>query len=100
MNTDRIEQIQKETAYPESVSVQQALLKVWNETEQDRSHQTSEADVRLNGLLSGEELQRVTTLAMEKAVALGMVPRFSCEESYLMHWDNMTELVKTIVAVE
>jgi hypothetical protein len=34
MNTDRIKEIQEETAYPESVSVQQALLKVWNETEQ------------------------------------------------------------------
>ena len=36
MNTDRIKEIQKETAYPESVSVQQALLKVWNETEQEQ----------------------------------------------------------------
>lgn len=36
MNTDRIKQIQKETAYPKSVSVQQALLKVWNETEQEQ----------------------------------------------------------------
>jgi hypothetical protein len=36
MNTDRIKQIQQETAYPESVSVQQALLKVWNETEQEQ----------------------------------------------------------------
>lgn len=35
MNTDRIKEIQKETAYPDSVSVQQALLKVWNETVQD-----------------------------------------------------------------
>ena len=34
MNTDRIKEIQEETDYPESVSVQQALLKVWNETEQ------------------------------------------------------------------
>lgn len=34
MNTERIKEIQKETAYPDSVSVQQALLKVWNETEQ------------------------------------------------------------------
>ena len=32
MNTDRIKEIQQQTAYPESVSVQQALLKVWNET--------------------------------------------------------------------
>lgn len=36
MNTDRIKAIQMETAYPESVSVQQALLKVWNETEQEQ----------------------------------------------------------------
>ncbi|MCK9320331.1 hypothetical protein [Methanoculleus sp.] len=36
MNTKRIEEIQKETAYPESVSVQQALLKVWNECEQEK----------------------------------------------------------------
>ena len=34
MNTDRIKEIQKETGHPESQSVQQALLKVWNETEQ------------------------------------------------------------------
>jgi len=34
MNTDRIKEIQKDTAYPDSISVQQALLKVWNECEQ------------------------------------------------------------------
>lgn len=36
MDTDRIKEIQQETAYPESVSVQQALLKVWNETVQEQ----------------------------------------------------------------
>ena len=36
MDTDRIKEIQQETAYPESVSVQQALLKVWNETAQEQ----------------------------------------------------------------
>lgn len=36
MNTDRIKGIQEETAYPESVGVRQALLKVWNETEQEQ----------------------------------------------------------------
>lgn len=36
MNIDRIKEIQRETAYPESISVQQALLKVWNETEQEQ----------------------------------------------------------------
>lgn len=36
MNAQRIEEIQKETAYPDSISVQQALLKVWNECEQEK----------------------------------------------------------------
>lgn len=37
MNIKRIEEIQKETAYPDSISVQQALLKVWNECEQEKA---------------------------------------------------------------
>lgn len=37
MDTKRIEEIQKETAYPDSISVQQALLKVWNECEQEKA---------------------------------------------------------------
>ena len=35
MNSDRIKEIQMTTAYPESVSVKQALLQVWNECEQE-----------------------------------------------------------------
>ena len=35
MNSNRIEELQKQTAYPESTSVQQALLQVWNEMQQD-----------------------------------------------------------------
>ena len=38
MTTERIKQIQKETAHPESVSVQQALLKVWNECQQEKGY--------------------------------------------------------------
>jgi len=34
MTTERIKEIQSKTAYPESVSVQQALLQVWNEVAQ------------------------------------------------------------------
>jgi len=34
MNNDRIHEIHKETAFPDSISVQQALFKVWNETSQ------------------------------------------------------------------
>jgi hypothetical protein len=38
MTTDRIEEIQKKTAYPNSISVQQALLQVWNECQQDMTN--------------------------------------------------------------
>ena len=36
MTTERIKEIQSKTAYPESVSVQQALLQVWRECEQEQ----------------------------------------------------------------
>ena len=66
MNTERIKEIQQETAYPESISVQQALLKVWNECEQEKtlsiadvmamlpSSETIEANGMEGGLRDGE----------------------------------------------
>ena len=50
MTSDRIKEIQQETAYPESVSVQQALLKVWNECEQEKVVNKNDLlpDVRLS----------------------------------------------------
>jgi hypothetical protein len=36
MNTDRIKEIQQTCAYPDSISVQQALLQVWNECAQEK----------------------------------------------------------------
>ena len=42
MNSDRIKEIQQTTAYPESVSVKQALLQVWNECEQEYRSQASD----------------------------------------------------------
>lgn len=37
MNTDRIKEIQEKTAHPNSVSVQQALLQVWNECQENNN---------------------------------------------------------------
>lgn len=42
MTSERIKEIQEETAYPNSVSVQQALLKVWNECVQEPKQETLE----------------------------------------------------------
>ena len=38
MTVDRIKEIQSKTAFPDSVSVCQALLQVWNECEQDKKY--------------------------------------------------------------
>ena len=38
MTADRIKEIQSKTAFPDSVSVCQALLQVWNECEQERMY--------------------------------------------------------------
>jgi hypothetical protein len=46
MNKERIKEIQLETAYPNSVSVQQALMKVWNECEQQSERMYSEEEVK------------------------------------------------------
>ena len=43
MTADRIKEIQDETAFPDSVSVCQALMKVWNECEQERMYSEEEA---------------------------------------------------------
>ena len=45
MNSERIKEIQAETAYPQSRSVHQALLKVWNECEQKQDKRFSEEEV-------------------------------------------------------
>ena len=38
MTTDRIKEIQDKTSFPDSISVCQALLQVWNECEQDNKN--------------------------------------------------------------
>ncbi|MFA7708149.1 MAG: dATP/dGTP pyrophosphohydrolase domain-containing protein [Candidatus Pacearchaeota archaeon] len=55
MNAERIKEIQKATAYPESVSVMQALLQVWHEC--DAEHKTALAEERAK--MPSEELQRL-----------------------------------------
>jgi hypothetical protein len=42
MTSERIKQIQETTAYPESVSVKQALLQVWNECSQEARYSEEE----------------------------------------------------------
>ena len=55
MNTERIKEIQQETAYPDSVSVQQALLKVWNECEQEKVVKNNAALPHVSGSLFPDE---------------------------------------------
>jgi len=59
MTADRIKEIQMATTYPDSVSVQQALLQVWNECEQE--HQNKAHDVTRFEVVSCDEEGRVYT---------------------------------------
>jgi len=59
MNSDRIKEIQQTTAYPESLSVKQALLQVWNECEQGQ--------VKADRLPSTEDVKRWHQLLVGKS---------------------------------
>jgi len=45
MTSERIKEIQQQTAYPDSVSVQQALLQVWNECSKVSQPEISDEEI-------------------------------------------------------
>jgi hypothetical protein len=45
MTSERIKEIQQQTAYPDSVSVSQALLQVWNECSQLPQQEISDEEI-------------------------------------------------------
>jgi hypothetical protein len=57
MNTERIKKTQKETAYPNSISVQQALLKVWNECEQEKIIKNNTILPHINGDFFADDVE-------------------------------------------
>ena len=57
MTSDRIKEIQQTTAYPDSLSVQQALLQVWNECEQDKSSPSDNTQIR-DGWVRMEDMEK------------------------------------------
>lgn len=65
MNSDRIKEIQMETAHPDSVSVAKALFKVWNETEQGINKPNNEDYVtrQKNCGLKNGDMVKVTRIA-------------------------------------
>ena len=75
MNSDRIKEIQETTAYPESVSVKQALLQVWNECEQQQN-KIKETDAKLIDATSGmfEALKRVEAYLVANEDVLAPFP--------------------------
>lgn len=50
MNSDRIKEIQKATAHPESQSVKSALLQVWNECGQEYEAEKKQLQQQINQL--------------------------------------------------
>ena len=64
MTTDRIKEIQSKTAYPDSISVQQALLQVWNECEQEQLRIANVSD----SLPSLDDATKVAVRISEEAI--------------------------------
>ena len=61
MTAERIKEIQMETAYPNSMSVQQALFKVWNECVQSEEakkkiHKQQIKDAYFNGRYEADKI--------------------------------------------
>jgi Fic family protein len=73
MTSDRIKEIQSKTAYPDSISVQQALLQVWNECERPNEHKQeggySEKDMLefMQFIISNEELENTSGVSLDTA---------------------------------
>ena len=55
MTSERIREIQNETAFPDSVSVKQALLKVWNECEQEHLEIIKKIKQELDNIQGGTD---------------------------------------------
>ena len=53
MTSERIKEIQEQTAYPESRSVQQALFQVWNDCAQNIDYEENQA-TKTNTSLKGK----------------------------------------------
>jgi len=54
MTSERIKEIQATTGYPDSVSIKQALLQVWNECEQSHPSPMSASDMTARDYFDGE----------------------------------------------
>lgn len=65
MNSDRIKELQEQTAYPESVSVYKALLQVWNECQQEHNEQ-----LRLHSVMYWRDIDKEMPPEHEKVLVL------------------------------
>jgi len=66
MDSERIKEIQSETAYPASISVQQALLQVWDECEQESKISNMTIDHKLCFLKSMKAMKNAYVLNAEE----------------------------------
>lgn len=97
MNTKRIEEIQKETAYPDSISVQQALLKVWNECEQEKAVKNNAVSPLVSNSALQDNGKLVDNMCMSYRYDFGLMAeqdkqalRFECKE-WLRAYENNRE---------
>jgi len=83
MDTNRIKEIQQETAYPNSISVQQALLKVWNECEQQNKELIDLKEVTNVNMVDYINLEE------KNKELIGLLKSASCPVSDHNLWGNL-----------
>ncbi len=97
MTSERIKEIQEKTAYPNSVSVQQALLQVWKECEQERNNQDANKWISVSEKMPSESIQVICTDGKE--ILIGYIDfsvefNMHCVGDYeilndITHWQNL-----------
>lgn len=80
MTTDRIEEIQNKTAYPESASVQQAILQVWNELSFEYNNRTCENCEYSKRLDFDDNEQFKCVLGVSELLLNKVTKNFSCNK--------------------
>jgi hypothetical protein len=78
MTPDRIEQIQNETAYPDSQSVKSALFTVWHETQLANEKKIQELEKNNSNLV-----EQIKSAHMAGQIDAGVDPSYANAQAYL-----------------
>ena len=97
MTSERIKEIQQQTAYPDSISVQQALLQVWNECSQLPQQEISDEEIEMlaweNPCLSRQDVYELFDEVFKEKTLEGMF-KISASKEVTRFKESLRQLAK------